>query len=303
MFNHALMGGLMRKVVDPGDYWEQVADFGGGVRRHPMGFSIDGIGYAGLGRPTTTSFATDLWAYDKDSDTWTQKANFTGSGVSGTLGASYNGKGYTGPGWTGTHNTQFYAYDPENNTWQQRTSFPGAGRNSPAVFVTADHLYVGTGQQYVGANVNHKDFYAYDDITNTWQQVADYPIGASNIQATSISGVGHCIGRDTHYAYDEIGNQWIAKSVLPNDGDNSRVRGLVTYNNRMFGVNFGGSVSEPNIYEYIELDNEWLLRETPIYPSSLRDFGCLSIDSDGIYVYGGRDGSYKKETYKYKPTP
>jgi N-acetylneuraminic acid mutarotase len=54
----------------------------------------------------------DTYAYDAASDTWAEKAPFTGVERNGTIGFSIGNIGYVGGGNDGTNNsTDFYKFD------------------------------------------------------------------------------------------------------------------------------------------------------------------------------------------------
>jgi N-acetylneuraminic acid mutarotase len=78
--------------------WTQIANFGGPSRIGAVGFSIGGKGYVGTGQDSTkplgcckytTGMCRDFWEYDTAANTWTQKAQFGGSGRYYAVAFSY----------------------------------------------------------------------------------------------------------------------------------------------------------------------------------------------------------------------
>jgi len=81
------------------DLWSQKADFGGGNRRGPTGFAINGKGYVGTGyNYNLDSTYSDLWEYDTTSDAWSQVASLPGPARFLATGFSIGSNGYIGIG-------------------------------------------------------------------------------------------------------------------------------------------------------------------------------------------------------------
>lgn len=105
------------------DSWTQKANFPG-LPRFQLGFfSINNIGYAGMGEIVTNGVISncynDFYAYNPIANTWTTKSSYpitAGAGIQG--GFSIGQKGYTGCGYnlqTGNLNS-FYEYTPDSTT-------------------------------------------------------------------------------------------------------------------------------------------------------------------------------------------
>ncbi|MFN8286277.1 MAG: LamG-like jellyroll fold domain-containing protein [Chitinophagales bacterium] len=149
---------------DPGaDTWTQKADLTGAVRRDAVGFSIGAKGYIGTGMNCSAGIGyeyNDFWEYDPSNNTWTQKANFGGTGRFLASGFGLNGKGYLGLGVIGfsTYPTDFWQYDPVGDTWTQQTNFPGTPRRDFPSFAIGTKGYLGTGVDDAGY---YKDFWEF----------------------------------------------------------------------------------------------------------------------------------------------
>lgn len=167
------------------DVWAQKADFGGTARYGAVGFSIDKMGYVGTGMSNGFFISynvlnRDFWGYDPKENTWTQKSDFGGTVRWRATGFSLQGKGYVGTGYDeGKHGawpfrSDFWEYDPATDKWSQKTDFPGKGRYDATGFCIGDKGYIGTGMEYLLDGTIFEDFWAYDPLTDSWEQRADF---------------------------------------------------------------------------------------------------------------------------------
>jgi hypothetical protein len=121
---------------------------------------------------TGSSWLNDFYEYDPSSNTWAQKANFTGNPRMGAFGFALGNLGYVGMGCDNSvFYTDFYEYNPSGNSWNQKASFPGAGRAYGAGFGIQQSGFVGCG--YDGS-VRKQDFWEWNQWSNTWSQKANY---------------------------------------------------------------------------------------------------------------------------------
>ncbi len=119
----------------PNNGWRQLQTIPGGAkaRQGAVAFTLNGVGYFGLGVTEDGTFLDDFWAFTPDRDdpasgTWQQRAFFKGgpraNAVAFVIGEqAYVGTGdniigdmYEGP-YTGQIFNDFYRYDPYTNTW------------------------------------------------------------------------------------------------------------------------------------------------------------------------------------------
>ena len=112
-------------------------------------------------------------------NTWTQKADFGGTGRMGAVGFSIGNKGYIGTGISGNSPLKdFWEYNQIANTWTQKADFSGIARGYAVGFSIGDKGYIGTGSDENGF-IFYKDFWEYDGNSlsatyNTWTQKADF---------------------------------------------------------------------------------------------------------------------------------
>ena len=172
--------------------WTQKADLAGAGRWAAVGFSIGNKGYIATGYKNQCCLINlnDLWEYDPSNDSWTKKANFAGTKRLSAVGFSIGDKGYVGLGSDCDYcvTDDFWEYDPGNDTWTRKADFAGGARENAVAFSVGAIGYVGTGDYYDYYNSTvFNDFWKFDPVTNTWDQIADYG-GGQRQQA-----VGFCI--------------------------------------------------------------------------------------------------------------
>ncbi len=147
-----------------------------------IAFSINGIGYVGLG---TTGYSNDVtpWMYKFDpSDRgeghaygkWIQLADFPGGNrtkaVCFTIGDNVyvscgmdNDGNYKNDLWMCRQTTG------DNLSWVQRAPFPGTARIDAVGFALGENGYIGTG---LDADSARSDFWRYNPFINKWDQRA-----------------------------------------------------------------------------------------------------------------------------------
>src|SRR5439155_24889907 len=98
--------------------WIEKADFRGTARDWATGFSIGSKGYIGTGHfyDGNDHYYKDFFEYDAASNTWTQKADFGGTGKAEAVGFSMGSKGYIGTGFDGSYTNDFWEYTPEETS-------------------------------------------------------------------------------------------------------------------------------------------------------------------------------------------
>jgi len=135
------------------DRWTRRADFPEEITT-PACFVLNGVGYVGTGYAgplAASTLSTRLFAYDPQTDTWTQKADFPAAGRYRAVGYSLNGKGYLGTGIQSAGQTSavvlrdMWEYDATANAWTRRPDFSGTARGAAVSFVLGTRAFVGTG--------------------------------------------------------------------------------------------------------------------------------------------------------------
>ncbi len=245
------------------DTWTQKANLPGSVRRDAIGFAINSKGYVGTGIDNDESMLgtklSDFWEYNPATNTWTQKADFPGSGGLGiyfATGFNIDSKGYICGGKTGpnTYSNQFWEYKPSIDQWTQRASFPGGVRYQLSSFSVGYYGYVGLG---ANQDVFKKDFWKYNGGTNEWTQIADLPAWERGGACTfSIGESGFvCLGSNGGvlsdlWEYKPELNEWFSRATYGGSERKNAVSFVV--NNRAYvGTGKGISGKKASMYEYM----------------------------------------------------
>lgn len=134
---------------------------------------------------------SQLWEYDADIDSWSQKNALPFTTYFSWSGFSLDGKGYLKISNSALTVNQLWEYDPILDAWQQKTPFPGYARLSSVSFVQYGKAYIVCGY---GAG-NHSDLtsevWEYNPLIDTWSQLEDFP-GTSRRYSTGISMGDKC---------------------------------------------------------------------------------------------------------------
>lgn len=214
-----------------GTTWTDIADFPGTKRQMATGFSIDGVGYVGLGS-TGTDDLKDFYKFEPAKNTWTKIADFPGNARYGAVAFTLGKVAYVGLGSTKTDSkfSDFYKYDPATNQWTE-ISVPFKYKKAFAfTFVIGNKAYVGGG--YANSANLPEDFYSFDG-TN-WTALGDlkrdddgktYDVRKYNAGAFVIGNTGYVVSgksgasiTNTVWAYDPSTDTWNDKhQSLPFD--------------------------------------------------------------------------------------
>ena len=180
-----------------------VPNFLSNERQGAVGFSIGSKGYIGTGAGRDPIgnhlYLYDFWEWDQQTNIWTQKANFPGNPRSNATGFSIGTKGYIGTGTDGpTTYTDFWEWNQTTNTWKQKANVPGGTRLGAVGFSIGTKGYIGTGQNQATQQPSKlKDFWEWNQATNTWTQKASVGGGGSGIRPGA--GVGAALAAESRY--------------------------------------------------------------------------------------------------------
>ncbi|MEX0360613.1 MAG: Kelch repeat-containing protein, partial [Allomuricauda sp.] len=172
--------------------WTPLSDFPANPdkeRQFSSSFAIDGKGYVYGGVDYGVEpFYDDLWVYDPETDTWSEKAGFEIAGRAGAVGFSINGKGYIATGFRDQPPllSDVWEYNPINDSWTQKTSLPqGMERYSSFGFSLDGKGYLGMGRD--GNDNIFDDLWEFDPNANngmgSWRSLTPFP-NNTNRQST-----------------------------------------------------------------------------------------------------------------------
>jgi hypothetical protein len=288
-------------------------------RSNASGFTVSSpapMAYIGCGSSSITNFHKDLWAYNPQTDTWSQQADLPGVGRYNAVGFSVGLKGFIGMGMTGSGAVKdFYEYQVSSNTWQIRNPLPGVVREQAFGFGIGGTVmkgYVGGG---VSSGADLKDFYEFDTSGNTWSVIGGKPdfAGGKRIGAGSfvVGDKGYVVGgysstTDTYYKdlyeYDPIGVTWTARTSMPGTNGRTRPTAFGLAGNGYVGMGYSANRYEGTFYQYNVVGDSWT--QKPYYPGpTTRTFGVgLTVGNRSFVYKDGRMHEYDLFTLSSFPS-
>lgn len=293
------------------DVWMQKADNPGQPRRNAVAFTIQGFGYIGTGinaNSSTESGATklkDFWRYDAALNTWTQVADYPGSGGNGVYfatGFAVDSKGYLCGGKMGPnyYSNQMWEYKPSLNQWTQLPNFPGGVRYQLSSFAIDFAGYVGLGTDQ---DMYRKDFWKFDVASNQWSQIANLPASERSSAMTFTLGQRGFVCMGTNggdlgdlWEYNPFTNDWSSKA--PYEGSERKGGVGFSINGKGYvGTGKGESGKKESMYEYTPsevLEVNELTAQVELYPNPTVDkinltYNAAAIQSFKIYSAMGRE--------------
>jgi hypothetical protein len=244
-----------------------------------------------------------VFVHSQAPNTWTQKADFGGTGRQAAVGFSIGSKGYLGTGYdtyTNTYYKDFWEYDPQLNAWTQKADFGGTGRVGAVGLSIGSKGYLGTGIDGTYKN----DFWEYDPELNSWMQKADFGggerAGAVGLSIGSKGYVGTGSDPDVKndfWEYDPGLNTWTEKADY-GGGTHSSVVGFTIGSKGYLGT--GCCVSKV-FWEYDPELNTWTQKAN--FGGGARGGAVgFSIYNKG-YIGTGIDANLidKKDFWEYDP--
>lgn len=252
--------------------WVKVSDFDGVARCSAVTFTVDGTVYVAAGGYGGYKYRlNDLWMFNEDSGTWTQKASMTGAARTYAVGFASDLYGYVGLGYDGDNYLKdFWKYNEASDTWEAITSIGGSKRIGASSFVIDDVAYV------VGGENNSEtvtDFWAYDASTDTWiekRKIAnvsddeyddDYStIARSYGVAFTMYGLGYFTcgenagsGRSSTWEYNPVDGQWTERSSFEG-GTRSEAVGFSLNNRGYVLTGKSGTAQYDDMWEFFPQD-------------------------------------------------
>ena len=240
-------------------------------------------------------------------DSWTQKADFGGTGKSSAVGFSIGNKGYIGTGssYDGsiyTYYKDFWEYDPATNTWTQKADFGGVARDSAVGFSIGSKGYIGTGADESLQN----DFWEYDPSTNAWTKKADFggparwgavgfSIGSKGYIGTGADDFGGSTRYKDFWEYDPSANTWTQRADFGGIARYYAI-GFSIGNKGYIGT---GGTDKNDFWEYDPTSNVWTRKADLTEVGRLKAVG-FSIGSKG-YIATGDPTTIEKEVWEYSP--
>lgn len=294
--------------------WTKLNDVGMGKRERATGFSIGSQGYVCGGLDTAEVIHKDLWAYDPQTDSWTQKADLPGSPRRDAISFVINDFAFVGSGMDsvsgpiGNTLKDFWRYNPVSNSWSAIADFPGAGGGGvyfATGFAVGGKGYLCGGK--TGPNMYSNQLWEYKPSFNQWIQRANFPGGVRYQMLSFAIGSKAYVGMGTDqnifkkdvYCYNPGANDW--EPIAPFPGYERGSASTFTLENRGFVClgNNGGLLSD--LIEYNPESNTWTLKAA--FGGSERKSAVSFVIDNKAYVGTGKGYSGKKESwYVYSPS-
>jgi len=211
-----------------------------------------------------TAYSTSLFTLK---DPWIRKSDipFEKFPRYYATGFSIKGMGYVGLGLGNSFeyaNHDFYKYNPSENTWEKINDFGGKARYDATSFVIGNYAYVGTGRiSSYGVDVTN-DFWKFDPITESWTEIANFPVHTARAVGLSVNGFGYLCTpgeTDNFWKYDPLANKWIQLPDLkmPQVGAIGRADSGFVIGDKIYIYVSGNSTGLHHLYEFDTNTLQW----------------------------------------------
>lgn len=279
------------------------------TRQLSTGFSINGIGYIGLGmnpggatykdfyRLTySPSFNLDVWAPVSDFPYETYDVNSFGIGSKGYVFTSLDA--------SNSLSNKLYEYDAVLDAWTIVSAFPGAVRQGASCFVINNKAYIISGWDgSAGSAVN--EVWEYDPANNQWTQKNNFP-GTARFRAIAFSidnlgyfGTGYnslSQKQNDFWKYDVVNDSWIQLGNIP-CGPRAEAAAFASEGRGYLSTGMGGSMKN-DLWEYYPSLDKWIEKQP--FPGFSRT-NCAGY-SIGIRGYVGNGfGANQNSIWAFMP--
>ena len=192
-------------------------------------------------------------------------------------------------------------YDPVVDTWSYRASMSTA-RDRFAIVVYQNEIYCIGGRSNipeVGPPTFTRVSEVYDPVSDSWRNVASFPVVEEMVKAVVVGNFIYVIGKSgVVYEYNPLSDVWVTKSVVPSLNRNSRADFVaVAVEDKIYVV----GISRLN-QVYDPLDDSWVILDSimPYGPFWLLGVGAFEVAcgatvgvlaSKRIYIFSGNSTS------------
>ncbi len=199
----------------------------------------------------------------------------------------------------GTIVNTLWQYNPTTDEWTSLGKAPLSPRVNAVAHVVNDTVYIGLGYARKGSAYNDtcflQDFWQYIPHTQTWLQLADYPVHATDGCIAFHTDTALYIGCGFYanfsakmYAYSFTNHTW---TLLPSisgqrPSPSMAVCGAQTADGRCFIGTGYNLFSNSNWYEFIPATGGFIAKAE--LPTQGRDCATATATDDYIYVIGGQ---------------
>ena len=165
-------------VFDPSNMsWTELASCPCAERAHPAMIAHNGKVFVGLGSSSSGNM-NDWWEYDIALNTWSQKDDLPSLSRHHPYQFGIDDYVYTGFGHGNAIFNDWFRYDIAGETWTQVATLPAEGRVAGTQFSYNGLGYVLSGHGDNHRSMNTGEFWAYDPVTDAWDELPPHPEGS-----------------------------------------------------------------------------------------------------------------------------
>ena len=165
-------------VFDPSNMsWTELASCPCAERAHPAMIAHNGKVFVGLGSSSSGNM-NDWWEYDITLNTWSQKDDLPSLSRHHPYQFGIDDYVYTGFGHGNAIFNDWFRYDIAGETWTQVATLPAEGRVAGTQFSYNGLGYVLSGHGDNHRSMNTGEFWAYDPVTDAWDELPPHPEGS-----------------------------------------------------------------------------------------------------------------------------
>ena len=165
-------------VFDPSNMsWTELASCPCAERAHPAMIAHNGKVFVGLGSSSSGNM-NDWWEYDIALNTWSQKDDLPSLSRHHPYQFGIGDYVYTGFGHGNGIFDDWFRYDITGEAWTQVATLPAEGRVAGTQFSYDGLGYVLSGDGDNHGSMNTGEFWAYNPVTDTWEELPAHPEGS-----------------------------------------------------------------------------------------------------------------------------
>ena len=165
-------------VFDPSDMsWNELASCPCTARTHPAMIAHNDKVFVGLGNNETGNL-NDWWEYDIALNTWSQKEDLPSLSRHHPYQFGIDDYIYTGLGHGDGIFNNWFRYDIEEETWTEMAALPAEGRVAGTQFSYNGLGYVLSGDGEDHSSLETGEFWAYDPVSDSWEELPPHPEGS-----------------------------------------------------------------------------------------------------------------------------
>lgn len=199
-------------------------------------------------------------------------------------------------------------YFVQAGPWFQKADFGGEGRHRASSFSVGNMGYMGLRHINAAGAVDYEDFWKYDPASNSWTQIANFPLGKIYHSTAFVIGDKAYVGTgrltsgtytNKFYEYNPLTNVWTAIADFPGLARRGAVS-FVVNGKAYVGTGQTNSGYSADFFEYNPATNTWAPK-APILGLPRTSSVAFSIDNYGYLGTGNTNSGSINDFYRYDP--